>query len=100
MLQEFHGTREFLAKQSKISGQEIPFAGCVPLSPNVRPAIFLAGSDFDMGYQYVHQIAEIFGMWIFDPWILSRNSGGASYSQREIDAIHTNEQYLRKYTPD
>jgi len=47
--------------QNNSIGAEIPYAGEVPLTPNVRPAIILSGSDYDMGYQWYQQVVHIFG---------------------------------------
>ena len=42
---------------------EVPYAGEVPLVPNVRPVIVLQGSDYDMGHQHAQQIVQIFGTY-------------------------------------
>ena len=55
-------------------GVEIPYAGEVPLPPNVRPVIILSGSDYEMGYQFYQQLIQIFG-----PWILERVADGLFY---------------------
>ena len=48
------------------AGVEIPYAGEVPLPPNVRPVIILSGSDYEMGYQFYQQLIQIFGPWILE----------------------------------
>ena len=40
---------------------EIPYAGEVPLTPNVRPVIVVSGTDYEMGYQWYQQIVHIYG---------------------------------------
>ncbi len=72
---------------------EIPYAGEVPLLPNVRPVIVLQGSDYDMGYQYIQQIIQIFGKYY-----LARTAS-AIYEESNIAAIKTSEEYIKKYTP-
>ena len=42
---------------------EIEFSGNVPLSPQIRPVIFVEGSDYDMGYQLNEQLVRVFGDW-------------------------------------
>jgi hypothetical protein len=47
-------------------GVEIPYAGEVPLPPNVRPVIILSGSDYEMGFHFYQQLIQIFGPWILE----------------------------------
>jgi len=72
---------------------EIPYAGEVPLVPNVRPVIVLQGSDYEMGYQYVQQIIQIFGKYYLD------RAAKVTRGEKNIAAIKTSEEYIKKYTP-
>jgi hypothetical protein len=73
---------------------EISFAGEVPLIPNIRPVIFLSGSDYEMGYQYYQQIVQIFG-----PWIL-KSIAHDKFTDEELANLKAFQHNVRKYTPE
>ena len=73
---------------------EIPYAGEVPLVPNVRPVIVVAGSDFDMGYQHYHQIVQVFG-----EFYLERLAKG-EYTGEELDVLRAYQWHIRRDTPE
>ena len=77
----------------EVNEPEIPFAGEVPLVPNVRPVIVLQGTDYEMGYQHAKQVIQIFGKYHLE--------GGSSFkrSAEDITAIRKSEEYIKKYTP-
>lgn len=53
-------------RQSELQARsEIRFAGATPLVPTISPIVVLQGSHRDMGRQYVQQVIEIYGQWIF-----------------------------------
>ena len=76
------------------SGVEIPFAGEVPLPPNVRPVIILSGTDYEIGYQFYQQLIQIFG-----PWILERVAGD-KFSESELKARESYENCIKQYAPE
>lgn len=83
--------RDFL---SLPAGVEIPYAGEVPLPPNVRPVIILSGSDYEMGFQFYQQLIQIFG-----PWILERVAED-KFSENELKTKEAYEEYTRHYAPE
>jgi hypothetical protein len=85
---------EFLKPTVKIPEPEIPYAGDVPLTPNVRPVIVVSGSDYDMGYQWYRQIVEIYGR---QP-LLER--GGRQFNPEEAEALKAWQWHIKKYTPE
>ncbi len=72
---------------------EIPYAGEVPLVPNVRPVIVLQGSDYDMGFQHAQQIIQIFGSYFLE------GAAEVKRGKQNLAAIKTSEEYIKKYTP-
>ncbi len=84
---------EGTAQRYQAQDVEIPYAGEVPLVPNVRPVIVLQGSDYDMGYQYIQQIIQIFGKSYLD------RATKVTRGEKNISAIKTSEGYIKKYTP-
>src|SRR4030042_2676502 len=72
---------------------EIPFAGEVPLVPNVRPVIVLQGSDYEMGYQHAQQIIQIFGKYHLE------GAAKVKREEKDITAIKKSEEVIKKYTP-
>lgn len=72
---------------------EIPYAGEVPLVPNVRPVIVLQGSDYEMGYQHTRQIIQIFGKYYLE------GAATVKRGEKAIAAIKKSEEYIKKYTP-
>ncbi len=72
---------------------EIPYAGEVPLVPNVRPVIILKGSDYQMGYQHAQQIIQIFGTYYL------QGAAGVKRSEKNVAVIKKSEGYIKKYTP-
>jgi hypothetical protein len=72
---------------------EIEFVDGVPIFPWARPVVILKGSDFDMGYQYARQLAQIFGAWILE--LVNRN-----LSDRQLKALKGYEWYIKKQAPE
>jgi len=72
---------------------EVPYAGEVPLVPNVRPVIILQGSDYEMGYQHVQQLIQIFGAYYL------KGAADIKHSKRELETLKELEQKIKEYTP-
>jgi hypothetical protein len=72
---------------------EIEFADGVPIFPWARPVVILKGSDFEMGYQYARQLAQIFGAWILE---LVR----CDLSDQQLKALRGYEWYIKKQAPE
>ena len=72
---------------------EIPYAGEVPLVPNVRPVLVLKGSDFEMGRQHARQIIEIFG-----PYYLEK-AASVKRGKQNLAVIRTSKGYIEEFTP-
>lgn len=73
--------------------QEVPYAGEVPLTPNVRPTIVVSGTDYDMGYQWYTQIVQIYGK---APLLERANR---VFSKDELEALKGWEFSIKKHTP-
>ncbi len=73
---------------------EIPYAGEVPLVPNVRPVIVVSGSDFDMGYQHAQQLIQIFGGYYL------KGAAGVKRTPEELAELKELDVRLKKYTPE
>ncbi|TNF06334.1 MAG: hypothetical protein EP321_00365 [Sphingomonadales bacterium] len=73
---------------------EIQFAGEVPLVPTACPIIMLIGSSREMGRQYVHQVVQIFGAWMFE------QIGRRHFSSENIAVIMEWERQLQAYAPE
>ncbi len=74
-------------------GPEIEFVDGVPIFPWARPIVILEGSDFEMGYQYAQQLAQIFG-----PWLLKLLD--CDFSDGQLRALKGYEWYIKKYAPE
>lgn len=74
-------------------GPEIEFEDGVPIFPWARPIIILQGSDYDMGYQYVRQLAQVFGSWILE--LLDHD-----FSAEQHKALKGYEWYIQKHAPE
>ncbi|HDY90038.1 MAG TPA: hypothetical protein ENH82_18195 [bacterium] len=72
---------------------EVPYSGEVPLVPNVRPVIILKGSDYDMGYQHVQQLIQIYGAYYL------KGAAELNHSDKKLEIFKELEQDVRKYTP-
>jgi hypothetical protein len=72
---------------------EIPYAGEVPLVPNVRPVIVLQGSDYEMGFQHTQQIIQIFGRYYLE------GAAALKPGEKATAVIKKSEEYIKKYTP-
>jgi hypothetical protein len=72
---------------------EIEFVDGVPIFPWARPVVILKGSDFEMGYQYAGQLAQIFGTWILE-------LVDCDLSDRQIKALKGYEWYIQKQAPE
>jgi len=74
-------------------GPEIEFVDGVPIFPWARPVVILQGSDFEMGYQYSQQLAQIFGAWILE--LLD-----CDFSDNQLRALKGYEWYIKKHAPE
>ena len=72
---------------------EVPYAGEVPLVPNVRPVIVLQGSDYEMGYQHAKQIIQIFGKYYLE------GAAKVNRGEKSVAAIKRSEEAIKKFTP-
>jgi hypothetical protein len=72
---------------------EIDFVEGVPIFPSIRPVIVLRGSDYEMGYQYAQQVAQIFGPWLLE--IVQRQ-----FNDEEVKALKGYQWYIKEYTPE
>jgi hypothetical protein len=72
---------------------EIEFVDGVPIFPWARPVVILKGSDFEMGYQYAGQLAQIFGAWILE-------LVNCDLSDRQLKALKGYEWYIKKQAPE
>jgi len=77
----------------KGAAQEVPYAADIPLTPNVRPAVVVSGADYDMGYQWYQQLAQIYGK---QPLLERANR---EFSKDELDALKAWEWFIKKHTP-
>ncbi len=73
---------------------EIPYAGDIPLIPNVRPAIIVSGTDYDMGYQWYQQIVQIYGTKPLE------ERAHRTFTKEEQEALKVWQWYIKKYTPE
>lgn len=73
---------------------EIPYSGEVPIVPNVRPVIVVAGSDYEMGYQHYHQIVQVFGSFFLERLIQQ----DPSYERTE--ALKAYQWHIKEYVPE
>ncbi len=72
---------------------EIPYAGEVPLQPNIRPVLVLSGSDHDIGFQYGQQLIQIFGTYYM------KGAAAVKLSANDLAAVKEADANLKKYTP-
>ena len=72
---------------------EIDFVEGVPIFPSVRPVVVLRGSDYEMGYQYAQQIAQIFGPWLLE--IVQHE-----FTHAQVDALKGYQWYIKENTPE
>jgi hypothetical protein len=73
---------------------EIPYAGDIPLIPNVRPAVIVSGSDYDMGYQWYQQLVQIYGTKPLE------ERAHRTFTNEEKEALKAWQWYIKKYTPE
>lgn len=72
---------------------EIKYDNGVPIVPNVHPILVLAGDDFQMGSQYVHQLYDIYGDF-------AMSFVRYTYTPEQEAAVLEYQAYLKKYTPE
>ncbi len=72
---------------------EISFVDGVPLVPDVMQVIVVSGSDYDMGYQFYQQVAQIFGLPPLEE--VQRE-----FTKEEITALKAYQWYLKEYAPE
>jgi hypothetical protein len=72
---------------------EIDFVDGVPIFPWARPVVILKGSDYEMGYQYSKQLAQIFGSWILG---LIQHE----FSPDQTKALKGYQWHIAKYAPE
>lgn len=75
-------------------GTEITFVDDIPLVPTVCPIVMLQGSSYEMGRQYVRQVIEIFGSWVFER-LASRE-----FTEQDRQTITTWHGHLERHTPE
>lgn len=101
-------------KENSTFKPEITFEGDIPLPPSIRPVIILQGSDYDIGYQYYHQILQIFGKWVATHY--SSNKPALEYgehgvwanwelkskqfSKQELSELNEYEKLIKKFAPE
>lgn len=78
----------------QVKDGEITYADDVPIVPAICPLIILQGSSYDMGRQYVQQVVEIFGAWVFER-IASRK-----FETKDIDTIKKWHEQMDALTPE
>jgi hypothetical protein len=72
---------------------EITFSEGVPIVPNVRPVIIVSGTDYEIGYQWFQQYAQIFGIWILEDI-------QKKLTKEEIGYLELHQVHVKKYTPE
>ncbi|MDO8776286.1 MAG: hypothetical protein Q7K57_47770 [Burkholderiaceae bacterium] len=75
-------------------GTEIQFVDDVPIVPSICPIVILEGSSYEMGRQYIQQVVEIFGGWIF------KAVAAREYTDEEILIIKKWHEYIVELTPE
>lgn len=65
------------------------------LPPSIMPVIILEGSDYEIGYQYVEQTAELFDASLLAGW---QKMGG--FTDDEILALKAYQWYIQEQTPE
>lgn len=73
---------------------EVLFASGIPQVPTICPIVVLQGASRDMGRQYVEQVIEIYGAWIF------QQQAAAAFNAKELEEISKWTEQLLKYTPE
>ncbi|MDP3885499.1 MAG: hypothetical protein Q8Q93_11265 [Hydrogenophaga sp.] len=73
---------------------EILFADGVPLVPTVCPIVLLQGSSYEMGRQYIEQVVDVYGSWIFEAVAKRR------FSEQELLTIRRWHKHLERLTPE
>jgi hypothetical protein len=63
------------------------------LPPSIMPVIIIQGSDYEMGYQYAQQTAEL-----FDLSVLRKMQG--EFTDDQILALKAYQWYIKKQTPE
>ena len=72
---------------------EIPYAGEVPLMPNVRPVLVLSGSDHDMGYQHAQQLIQIYGTYYM------KGAASVTLSENQLASLRNTDALFKKHAP-
>jgi hypothetical protein len=75
------------------TGIEIDFVDGVPIFPWARPVVILQGSDYEMGYQYAHQLTQIFGAWILE-------LNEVEFSEGQLEALKGYKWYITRHAPE
>lgn len=73
---------------------ETLFADDVPIVPSICPIIILKGSSYEMGCQYIRQVVEIYGKWMYEQ-IANRQ-----LTEGDIELIKKWHVHLERYTPE
>jgi len=68
-----------------------------PVPPNVRPCFIIAGSDYDMGYQYYREYQRIFGSWALTPTVSGMTSG--EFTDEQVAALKAYQWILMEEVP-
>ncbi|NWG14580.1 MAG: hypothetical protein HXY20_13720 [Acidobacteria bacterium] len=83
-----------LAPVASSQEPEIPYAGEVPLVPNVRPVIVVSGTYYEMGYQHSQQLIQIFGTYYL------KGASEVKRSAEELGGLKQVDALVRKHTPE
>jgi hypothetical protein len=75
-------------------GTEITYADGAPIVPEVCPLVVLAGTSYEMGYQYAQQLVQIFG-----PWVLEKKAQ-RKFTGEAVAEIRKWEAQIQKYAPE
>jgi len=84
---------ELLAAFGIFDEPEIQFVSGVPLLPNVKPVVVLSGSDYEMGYQYMQQLNQIFGTWILQEF-------RRPLTMEDRKALQAYQLFAEEFTPE
>lgn len=75
-------------------GTEILFADGVPIVPTVCPIVLLQGSSYEMGKQYIEQVVDVYGPWVFQA-VANR-----TFSDQDLRTIGLWHEHLERLTPE
>lgn len=73
---------------------EILFADGVPIVPTVCPIVLLQGSSYEMGRQYIEQVVDVYGPWVF------QTVADRKFSDHDLRTIRLWHEHLERLTPE